>query len=67
MWGWIAALAASGSTVLISTHDLHEAERCPLIIHFRGGQAEGPLPPAAFTQRSGAATLEEAIIAEADR
>ena len=65
MWDWIAGLAASGSTVLVSTHDLHEAERCPLIIHFRDGQAEGPFPPEIFTRRSGAATLEAAIIAEA--
>ena len=65
MWGWIAALAAGGSTVLVSTHDLHEAERCPLIIHFSEGQAEGPFAPEAFIRRSGAATLEAAIIAEA--
>ena len=65
MWGWIAGLAASGSTVLVSTHDLHEAERCPLIVHFRDGQAEGPIAPETLTQRSGAATLEVAIIAEA--
>jgi ABC-2 type transport system ATP-binding protein len=67
MWSWIAELAASGSSVVISTHDLHEAERCPLIIHFRGGQAEGPLSPDCLKQRSGAASLEEAIIAEAGR
>ena len=67
MWGWIAGLAAGGSTVLVSTHDLHEAEHCPLITHFRDGQAEGPFPPAAFAQRTGAATLEAAIIAEASQ
>ena len=67
MWGWITGLAASGSTVLVSTHDLHEAERCPLIIHFRDGQAEVPFPPEAFIRRSGAATLEAAIIAEASQ
>ena len=65
MWGWIASLAAGGSTVLVSTHDLHEAERCPLIVHFRDGEAEGPFPPETVTRRSGAATLEAAIIAEA--
>lgn len=65
MWGWITGLAAGGSTVLISTHDLHEAERCPLIVHFCDGQAEGPFPPKTFIRRSGMATLEAAIIAEA--
>ncbi len=67
MWGWIAGLAAGGSTILVSTHDLHEAERCPLIVHFRDGEAEGPFTPETFAQRSGAATLEAAIIAEAGR
>jgi ABC-type multidrug transport system ATPase subunit len=65
MWGWIASLAAGGSTVVVSTHDLHEAERCPLIVHFRDGQAEGPFAPETLTRRRGAATLEAAIIAEA--
>lgn len=65
MWGWIAALAAGGSTVVISTHDLHEAERCPLIVHFHDGQAEGPFPPETLIRRSGTASLEAAIIAEA--
>ena len=67
MWGWIAGLAAGGSTILVSTHDLHEAERCPQIVHFCDGTAEGPLPPETFIRRSGAATLEAAIIAEASR
>ena len=64
---WITGLAAGGSTVLVSTHDLHEAERCPLIIHFRDGQADGPFPPEAFIRRSGTNTLEAAIIAEASQ
>jgi ABC-2 type transport system ATP-binding protein len=67
MWGWISGLAAGGSTILVSTHDLHEAERCPLIIHFRDGQAEGPFPPETLIRRSGTNTLEAAIIAEASQ
>jgi ABC-2 type transport system ATP-binding protein len=65
MWGWIADLAAGGSTVVVSTHDLTEAEHCPLIVHYRDGLAEGPLAPEEFTRRNGAASLEAAIIAEA--
>ncbi len=65
VWGWIAELAALGSTVVVSTHDLHEAENCPQIIHYHDGHAEGPIAPDAFIRRSGAATLEAAIIAEA--
>jgi ABC-2 type transport system ATP-binding protein len=65
MWGWIAELAAQGSTVVVSTHDLHEAEQCPLIVHFRDGWAEGPFSPDTLTRRSGATSLEAAVIAEA--
>jgi ABC-2 type transport system ATP-binding protein len=64
MWDWIMRLSRGGSTVLVSTHDLHEAEHCPLVMLYRGGQAEGPLPPGDVVRRNTAASLEAAIIAE---
>ncbi len=63
MWRWIAELASAGCAVLVSTHDLHEAEQCPRILHFREGRVDGPLPPSHLMQRSGSATLEAAVIA----
>ena len=66
MWRWIFALAASGCTVLISTHDMHEAEQCPMILHYREGQVEGPFAPHYLIARNGAETLEQAVIAAAD-
>lgn len=65
MWRWIAELAASGCAVLVSTHDMHEAEQCPLILHFREGRVEGPITPQRLIERNRAATLEGAVIAEA--
>jgi ABC-2 type transport system ATP-binding protein len=65
MWGWIAELAALGCGVVVSTHDMHEAEQCPLILHFRDGRVEGPLSPRELIERNRASTLEEAVIAEA--
>lgn len=65
MWRWITALAAVGCTVLVSTHDMHEAEQCPMILHYREGQAEGPFAPQYLIARNGAESLEQAVIAEA--
>jgi ABC-2 type transport system ATP-binding protein len=66
MWTWISDLASCGSAVVVSTHDLHEAQQCPQIIHYRDGTAEGPLSPHDLLTRSGTQSLEEAVIAEAD-
>jgi ABC-2 type transport system ATP-binding protein len=67
MWRWIAELAAWGCGVVVSTHDMHEAEQCPRILHFRDDEVEGPLPPGQLMQRTRTKTLEAAIIAEARR
>ncbi len=65
MWDWIEALAAEGSAILISTHDLAEAERFPSIIHYQDGRAEGPMHPSEFVTENGEKTLEAAIISRA--
>lgn len=64
LWQWIGEQASRGCAVLVSTHDLHEAEQCPLILHYRGGQVEGPLAPRQFLARSGSPSLEAAVLAE---
>jgi len=35
---WREILAAQGCGIVIGTHDLAAAERCPLILHFAGGR-----------------------------
>lgn len=65
MWRWISQLALSGSSILISTHDMAEAELCPRILHYREGLVDGLQSPAQMMAHSGAASLEAAVIAEA--
>lgn len=63
LWARIADYAASGAIVIVSTHDLNEAERCPLILHYRDGAVEGPMAPATLMARTGQPTLEQAMVA----
>ena len=66
IWRWLGELAGGGTAIIVSTHDLAEAERCPAILYYEGGQVEGPFAPAALAAATGAATLEAAVIARAD-
>ena len=66
IWRWLDELAAEGTATVISTHDLAEAERCPLILHYADGLAEGPVDPAVLIAAAGTRSLEDAIIARAD-
>ncbi|CAN5332105.1 hypothetical protein BH10PSE14_BH10PSE14_10120 [soil metagenome] len=61
IWCWLIELAGRGHGIVIATHDLAEAERCPMILHYRDGMVEGPLAPAALIENSGMATLEAAV------
>lgn len=63
IWRWLTDLAAQGCGIVISTHDLVEAERCPLILHYADGHAHGPVAPAALIADSGSETLEAAVAA----
>ncbi|QXQ07776.1 ABC transporter ATP-binding protein [Sphingosinicellaceae bacterium] len=65
IWRWLGELAAEGTATIISTHDLAEAENCPLILHYADGRAEGPIDPAALTAAAGTKSLEAAVIARA--
>jgi ABC-type multidrug transport system ATPase subunit len=63
IWRWLQQLAAAGHTIVISTHDLAEAEACPMVLHYADGRAHGPMPPAVLIAAGGAASLEQAILA----
>jgi ABC-2 type transport system ATP-binding protein len=65
MWRWMADLAATGCGIIVSTHDLAEAEHCSNILFYHGGKTLGPLAPAALLIESGHATLEKAVYAMA--
>jgi ABC-2 type transport system ATP-binding protein len=67
IWRWIADFAADGHGIVVSTHDLAEAEQCPAILHFHAGRAEGPTTPEALVLQTGTASLETAIVALTER
>ena len=66
LWNWMQKLAADGCGIVISTHDLAEAERCPAILLFHGGAAHPQTTPAAVAASVGAASLEAAVLQIAD-
>jgi ABC-2 type transport system ATP-binding protein len=61
IWSWLGALASDGHAIVISTHDLAEAERCPSIIFYHDGHARGPMRPAQLIAETRTATLEDAV------
>ena len=65
MWQWMTALAADGCAIIVSTHDLIEAEQCNNILLYREGDVRGPMTPAAACAERSSATLEDAVFAMA--
>jgi ABC-type multidrug transport system ATPase subunit len=63
IWRGLIELTGRGHGVVIATHDLAEAERCPMILHYRDGLVEGPVMPASLIEKTGAATLDAAVAA----
>lgn len=65
LWGWITQFAAAGSAVIISTHDLAEAEQLPQIMLYHDGRAGVQTRPAAVIGAAGSRSLEAAVLAAA--
>lgn len=65
LWRWMNDLAGRGSTIIVSTHDLIEAEQCADILIYHEGRVYGPMSPDAALAERGSATLEDAIFAMA--
>jgi ABC-2 type transport system ATP-binding protein len=62
IWSWLRALANQGHSIVISTHDLIEAERCPAILFYHNGHVRGPLSPAELITENNATNLEDAVV-----
>jgi ABC-type multidrug transport system ATPase subunit len=67
LWAWMTQIAAAGSAVIVSTHDLTEAEQLPQIVLYHDGLAGAQTTPAALIAAAGTPTLEAAVLAEARR
>ena len=65
IWGWIGAFAAEGHAVVVSTHDLAEAEQLPQIMLYGDGRAGAQTTPAAVIGTSGSNSLEAAVLEQA--
>ena len=61
-WNTIQALAAEGTTVLVTTHYMDEAERCSRLALMSQGHLIALGTPAEVAAHVGGATLEEAFI-----
>lgn len=62
LWNLFHHLAGEGVTLLISSHVMDEADRCPNLILMREGAILANDSPAALRRRTGAETLEEAFL-----
>lgn len=63
IWTWLGELAHGGCGIVVSTHDLSEAEQCHTIIPYHEGRAFPADTPGAFAAAQGATSLEHAILA----
>lgn len=66
-WDLIGDLASAGTTVLVTTHYMDEAEHCNRILFINAGRAVAMGTPTALKQECGSDTLEEAFIRFAAR
>ena len=62
LWGKFHALAAEGTTLLVSSHVMDEAGRCDRLLLIREGRLIGDDSPAAIRAAAGTDDLEEAFL-----
>ena len=63
LWEHFGSLAASGTTLLISSHVMDEADHCENLLLMRDGRLLAHLPPDELRRRTGRTNLEEAFLA----
>jgi ABC-2 type transport system ATP-binding protein len=66
-WERIHRLAADGTTVIVTTHYMDEAERCGRLAMMSGGRLIALGTPAEVASQVGGATLEDAFIVLQER
>ena len=67
LWATFHRIAEAGSTLLVSTHVLDEADRCDELVLLQDGRVIATGAPAAVRAEAGAHDLEEAFIRLGER
>ena len=62
LWQMFRALAAHGTTLLVSSHVMDEAERCHRLLLMREGRIIADGSPDEVRERTGAADIEQAFL-----
>ncbi len=62
LWALFHQLADRGTTLLVSSHVMDEADRCDRLFLLRGGQLLADATPAELRERTGAEDLDEAFL-----
>jgi ABC-2 type transport system ATP-binding protein len=62
LWARFAALAESGTTIVVSSHVMDEAARCERLLFIRDGRLLADESPAAIRSAAGTWDLEEAFL-----
>ena len=62
LWSTFADLAAQGSSLLVSSHVMDEAERCDDLLLLREGRLLFSGPPAEIKERTGTSDLDDAFL-----
>lgn len=62
LWKRFHALAAAGTTIVVSSHVMDEARRCERLLLIREGELIADATPAEVTRRAGTDDLDEAFL-----
>jgi ABC-2 type transport system ATP-binding protein len=62
LWNTFHRLAEAGTTLLVSSHVMDEADRCDELVLIRDGRILAQSPPAELLRTTGAETLEQAFL-----
>ena len=62
LWATFAALAAAGTTLLVSSHVMEEAEHCDELLLMRDGDLLAAESPEELRERTGREQLDEAFL-----
>jgi len=63
LWGLFRRLAATGTSLLVSSHVMEEASHCDLLLLMREGRLVAQLTPSALLERTGTSDLDAAFVA----